>query len=37
VTSVRQRPGDLQARITVRLYADAATTEYVRVLEWPVP
>ena len=37
VTSVRQRPGDLQARITVRLFADASTTEYVRVLEWPVP
>jgi rod shape-determining protein MreC len=37
VTSVRKRPGDLLARITVELYADAATTEFVRVLEWPVP
>ena len=37
VTSVRSNPGDLQSRITVRLYADAATTEFVRVLEWPVP
>ncbi len=37
VTSVRQRPGDLLSRITVELYADAGTTEFVRVLEWPVP
>ena len=37
VTSVRQRPGDLQALITVQLFADAATTEFVKVLEWPVP
>jgi rod shape-determining protein MreC len=37
VTSVRQRPGDLLSRITVELYADAATTEFVRVLEWPIP
>jgi rod shape-determining protein MreC len=37
VTSVRQRPGDLLSRITVELYADAGITEFVRVLEWPVP
>jgi rod shape-determining protein MreC len=37
IVSVRQRPGDLQARITVRLFADAGRTEFVRVLEWPVP
>jgi rod shape-determining protein MreC len=37
IVSVRQRPGDLQARITVRLFADASRTEFVRVLEWPIP
>ena len=37
VASVRRRPGDLLSRITVELYADAATTVFVRVLEWPVP
>ena len=37
VVSAVQRPGDIQARITVRLFADAGSTEFVRVLEWPVP
>jgi rod shape-determining protein MreC len=37
VTSVRQRPGDLVPRVTVALYADAGATEFVRVLEWPIP
>jgi rod shape-determining protein MreC len=37
VVSVRKQPGDLQARIAVKLYADAGSTEFVRVLEWPIP
>jgi len=37
VTKVQRRPGDLLPRVTVQLYADAATTDFVRVLEWPVP
>lgn len=37
IVSVRQRPGDLLSRITVKLYADANRTEFVRVLQWPVP
>ncbi len=37
VVTARQRPGDVQPHITVRLFADASRTEFVRVLEWPVP
>jgi len=37
VTSVRKRPGDLLARVTVVLLANASNTEFVRVLVWPVP
>ncbi len=37
VVSARRRAGDLLSSIEVRLFADAATTEFVRVLEWPVP
>jgi len=37
VVSVQRRPGDLLPRISVELFADADTTEFVRVLEWPVP
>ncbi|MGZ6928357.1 MAG: rod shape-determining protein MreC [Acidimicrobiia bacterium] len=37
VTAVRTRPGDLVPRVTVKLHADAATTEFVRVLQWPIP
>lgn len=37
IVSVRRRAGDLLSSIEVRLFADAATTEFVRVLEWPVP
>jgi rod shape-determining protein MreC len=37
VVTAQQRPGDVEARITVRLFADASTTEFVRILEWPVP
>lgn len=37
VVSVRKRPGDLLPRVTVKLLADAATTEFVRVLQWPPP
>jgi rod shape-determining protein MreC len=37
VVSARKRPGDIEARIKVRLFADAGSTEFVRVLEWPIP
>jgi rod shape-determining protein MreC len=37
IVSVRKRPGDLLPRVTVKLLADASTTEFVRVLEWPTP
>ena len=37
VTSVQRRPGDLLPRISVELFANADTTEFVRVLEWPIP
>ena len=37
VIGIRRRPGDLTMRVTIRLFADAATTEFVRVLRWPVP
>ncbi|MEP6623401.1 MAG: rod shape-determining protein MreC [Acidimicrobiia bacterium] len=37
VVAVRKRPGDLTQRVTIRLLADASTTEFVRVLQWPVP
>jgi rod shape-determining protein MreC len=37
VTGIRFRPGDLTKHVTIRLFADAATTEFVRILRWPVP
>ena len=37
IITVVRRPGDLTSRVTVRLYADASSTEFVRVLQWPVP
>ena len=37
VVTARQRPRDVQPHITVRLFADASRTEFIRVLEWPVP
>ena len=37
ILSVKSRPGDLTARVTVRLFGDATHTEFVRVLQWPVP
>ncbi len=37
VVAVRKRTGDLTQRVTIRLLADASTTEFVRVLQWPVP
>jgi rod shape-determining protein MreC len=37
VVAVRRRPGDLTQRVTVRLLANASTTEFVRILQWPVP
>lgn len=37
VTSVRSDAGDLQSHVSVRLFADAGITEFVRVLEWPLP
>ena len=37
IVSVRTRPGDLTARVTVKLFGDATHTEFVRVLQWPVP
>ncbi|MBK5287461.1 MAG: rod shape-determining protein MreC [Acidimicrobiia bacterium] len=36
IVAVEHPPGALAARITVRLYADANHTEYVRVLQYPV-
>ena len=36
IVAVEHPPGALVARITVRLYADANRTEYVRVLQYPV-
>jgi rod shape-determining protein MreC len=35
VVSVQQRAGDLFKRVSVRLLADPATTNFVRVLHWP--
>lgn len=35
VVTVEHPPGSLAARISVRLYADANLTEYVRVLQYP--
>ena len=37
IVSVRRRSGDLLSRIAVELYADASRTDFVRVLQWPVP
>jgi len=37
VVTVRKRPGDLLPFVTVKLLANAAITEFVRVLEWPTP
>ena len=37
VVAVRRRPGDLRMSVSVALYADATNTEFVRVLQWPVP
>lgn len=36
VVEVQKRKGDLLARVSVRLLADANTTEFVRILQWPV-
>ncbi len=37
VISVTSRPGDLTSRVIVSLFADATRTEFVRVVQWPVP
>ena len=37
IVTVLRRPGDLTSRVTVKLYADASRTEFVRVLQFPVP
>ena len=37
VLTVRKRPGDLRMSVTVSLFADATNTEFVRILQWPVP
>ena len=37
VLRVRRLPGELLKRVTVQLLADAGTTEFVRVLQWPAP
>ena len=37
VVTASRGPGDVEPHITVRLFADASTTEFVRILEWPVP
>ncbi len=37
VVAVRRRAGDLTQRVTIRLLANASITEFVRILQWPVP
>ncbi len=37
VVAVHRRPGDLRTNVSVALYADATDTEFVRILQWPVP